>query len=199
MKAARPGRGQDVASPPDDRGLPPNVQRVARLEEEQLRARSISERIAAAVTRAAGTAIFAIAHLVWFTVWIVINGKWAHGIEPFDPFPFNLLTMVVSLEAIFLSIWILISQNQMTRQGERRAHLDLQINLLAEQESTATLRIVQDIAAHLGVGDRASRGDPALVEETDIEQLVSRMDEALPDAPATSASEPPRPGGMTSP
>ena len=116
-----------------------------------------------------------------------------------DPFPFNLLTMLVSLEAIFLSIWILISQNQMTRQAERRAHLDLQINLLAEQESTATLRIVHDIAEHLGIGDRASRRDAALVEETDIEHLVSRMDEALPDTPGTSPSEPPRPGGMASP
>ncbi len=192
MRAAQLGRWPDVASATDESGLPLNVQRVAKLEEEQLRARSISERIAAAVTRAAGTATFAIAHVVWFTVWIVVNSKWARGIERFDPFPFNLLTMLVSLEAIFLSIWILISQNQMTRQAERRAHLDLQINLLAEQESTATLRIVHDIAEHLGIGGRASRRDPALVEETDIEHLASRMDEALP-------SEQPWPGGMASP
>jgi len=202
MRAAQLDRWPDVASATDESGLPPNVQRVAKLEEEQLRARSISERIAAAVTRAAGTATFAIAHLVWFTVWIVVNSKWARGIErfdPFDPFPFNLLTMLVSLEAIFLSIWILISQNQMTRQADRRAHLDLQINLLAEQESTATLRIVHDIAEHLGIGGRASRRDPALVEETDIERLASRMDEALPDAPGTFPSEQPRPRGMASP
>ena len=202
MRAAQLDRWPDVASATDESGLPLNVQRVAKLEEEQLRARSISERIAAAVTRAAGTATFAIAHLVWFTAWIVVNSTWARGIErfdPFDPFPFNLLTMLVSLEAIFLSIWILISQNQMTRQADRRAHLDLQINLLAEQESTATLRIVHDIAEHLGIGGRASRRDPALVEETDIERLASRMDEALPDAPGTVPSEQPRPGGMASP
>lgn len=202
MRAAQLDPWPDVASATDESGLPLNVQRVAKLEEEQLRARSISERIAAAVTRAAGTATFAIAHLVWFTVWIVVNSTWARGIErfdPFDPFPFNLLTMLVSLEAIFLSIWILISQNQMTRQAERRAHLDLQINLLAEQESTATLRLVHDIAEHLGIGGRASRRDRALVEETDIERLASRMDEALPDAPGTVPSEQPRPGGMASP
>jgi len=202
MRAAQLDRWPDVASATDESGLPLNVQRVAKLEEEQLRARSISERIAAAVTRAAGTATFAIAHLVWFTGWIVVNSKWARGIErfdPFDPFPFNLLTMLVSLEAIFLSIWILISQNQMTRQADRRAHLDLQINLLAEQESTATLRIVHDIAEHLGIGGRASRRDPALVEETDIEHLASRMDEVLPDAPGTVPSEQPRSGGMASP
>jgi uncharacterized membrane protein len=206
------GRWPDVVGATDESRLPPsglapsglpsNVQRVAKLEQEQLRARSISERIAAAVTRAAGTATFAIAHLVWFTVWIAVNGKWAHRIEPlepFDPYPFSLLTMLVSLEAIFLSIWILISQNQMTRQAERRAHLDLQINLLAEQESTATLRVVHDIAEHLGIGDRASNRDAELVEETNIEHLVSRMDEALPDTPGASPSEPPRPGGIASP
>ena len=192
MRAAQLDRWPDVTSATDESGLPLNVQRVAKLEEDQLRARSISERIAAAVTRAAGTATFAIAHLVWFTAWIVVNSTWARGIErfdPFDPFPFNLLTMLVSLEAIF----------QMTRQADRRAHLDLQINLLAEQESTATLRIVHDIAEHLGIGGRASRRDRALVEETDIERLASRMDEALPDAPGTVPSAQPRPGGMASP
>src|SRR5882762_9170278 len=183
-----------------DHSLPiDNVRRIAKLEERQLQARSAGERVAGAVSRAAGTSAFAIAHLVWFTVWLLANSGLVRGLEPFDPFPFSLLTLIVSLEAIFLSIWILISQNQMTRQAERRAHLDLQINLLAEQESTATLRIVHDIAEHLGIGDRASRRNPALLEETDIEHLASRMDEALPDAPGTVPSEQPRPGGVASP
>ena len=174
-----------------------NVRQVARLEEEQLHERTASERIAGAVTRAAGTAVFAVAHLVWFTSWMLINSGRLARFEPFDPFPFNLLTMIVSLEAIFLSIWILISQNQMTRQADRRAHLDLQINLLAEQESTATLRAVHGIAQHLGVDPAMYLTDASLAEETDIEHLASRMDEAMPDPPGTSAMNPPRPGGMT--
>lgn len=186
-----------LSSGPNDAKLPSNVHRVAKLEEDQLQARSNSERLAGAVTRAAGTATFAIAHLIWFTVWILVNAGLVQRIERFDPFPFNLLTMIVSLEAIFLSIWILISQNQMTRQADRRAHLDLQINILAEQEATATLRIVHGIAQHLGVDPAKYRTDVALAEDTDIEHLVSEMDEALPDLPGTSASEPPRPGGMT--
>jgi uncharacterized membrane protein len=176
----------------DDSVVPSNVRRVARLEEQQLRARSTSERIAGSLTRAAGTATFAITHLVWFIVWIGVNAGWVRGLGPFDPFPFNLLTMVVSLESIFLSIWILISQNQMTRQAERRAHLDLQINLLAEQESTATLRIVRRIAERLDIERDRSPGDASLAEETDIERLVSKMDEALPDAPDASAEPPGR-------
>ena len=120
---------------------PDNDHRIARLEEEQLQARSLSERLAGAVTREAGTAIFAVGHVVWFAAWILVNTGCV-GLRPFDPFPFSLLTLIVSLEAIFLSIWILICQIQMTRQADRRAHLDIQINLLAEQEATATLRTV---------------------------------------------------------
>ena len=174
-----------------------NVRRIAKLEEEQLRARSSSERLAGVVTRAAGTAVFAVAHLMWFVVWIGLNTGRVARIKPFDPFPFNLLTMIVSLEAIFLSIWILISQNQMTRQADRRAHLDLQINLLAEQESTATLRTVQAIAQHLGVDPAMCRTDTSLAEETDLERLATKMDEVLVDVPGTAAVNSPRPGGVT--
>src|SRR5882724_12225643 len=171
-----------------DHSLPiDNVRRIAKLEEQQLQARSAVERVAGIVSWAAGTSAFAIAHLVWFTVWLLANSGLG-GLEPFDPFPFSLLTLIVSLEAIFLSIWILISQNQMTRQAERRAHLDLQINLLAEQESTATLRIVQSIAQHLGVDPDACRldADVSLSDETDLERLASRIDESVPEIPGLS-------------
>lgn len=180
---------------PDSRVLT-NVERVAKLEDKQLEARSTGERIAGTVTRAAGTAIFAIAHLVWFTAWIVVNAGLVDGLDPFDPYPFSLLTLIVSLEAIFLSIWILISQSQMTRQAERRARLDLQINLLAEQESTATLRIVQRIAQHLGIDPDACRADDPLAEETDVERLASKIDQTLPEIAGTPPSGPARPGGL---
>ena len=175
--------GQDVGArgPAVDR----NVARIAKLETQQIQARGLSQRIALAVTRAAGTSTFALAHLVWFACWIAINTGWVTGIRPFDPFPFNLLTMVVSLEAIFLSIWILISQNDMARQADRRAHLDLQVNLLAEQESTETLRLVKHIAARLGVSTGAA--DDTLDVETDLEHLASTMDEKLPEVSGQDA------------
>jgi uncharacterized membrane protein len=164
-----------------------NVARVAKLEADQINGRTVTERIAGAVTRAAGTAAFAIIHLVWFAGWIILNGALIRGIEPFDPFPFSLLTMIVSLEAIFLSIWILIRQNQMSRQADRREHLDLQINLLAEQESTATLRIVRRIAEHLGVDLAGCAADDALTRETNIEGVATAVDAALPEPAATSS------------
>jgi uncharacterized membrane protein len=168
-----------------------NVGHVARLEAEQIEARSVTERIAGLVTRAAGTASFAIVHVVWFGAWIAVNGGFIGRVEPFDPFPFSLLTMIVSLEAIFLSIWILISQNQMSRQADRREHLDLQVNLLAEQESTATLRIVMRIAERVGIDTTPYRTDDALTAETDLRRLATAVDETLPDPPAKASGLPP--------
>jgi uncharacterized membrane protein len=171
------------------RPVPKNVEQVAKLETQQVEARTLTERIAGAVTRAAGTATFALAHLAWFLAWIVLNSGLVRRVRLFDPFPFNLLTMIVSLEAIFLSIWILISQNQMSRQADRREHLDLQVNILAEQEATATLRIVRRMAEHLGLD--ISDANVSLEQETNVEHLAAAVDEALPDSPGTSGDLPP--------
>ena len=156
-----------------------NVARVAKLEADALDARSVSARCATGLIRVAGTTTFAAIHLVWFVVWIAVNTGLVSGMRPFDPYPFNFLTLVVSLEAIFLSIWILISQNQMERLADRRAHLDLQINMLAEQESTAAIRMLQRISAHLGVKPDDTV-DKALAEETDVERIVTAIDQTVP-------------------
>lgn len=73
------------------------------------------------------------------------------GIHPFDPYPYQFLTFVVSLEAIFLSLFILMSQNRATRQTDARSQLDLQINLLAEQEATKMLQMLQSLCKHQGL------------------------------------------------
>ena len=169
---------------------PTNVEQIARLEAEYLQARTGAEQIAGVVTRAAGTATVALLHLVWFAGWIAVNLGLV-PLRPFDPFPFNLLTTVVSLEAIVLSICIMISQNLMARQADRRAHLDLQVNLLAEQESTATLRIVRQIAEHLGMDLSKCFPDQSLTSETDVERLAAAMQEALPDDAGNPAPKQP--------
>lgn len=159
-----------------------NIQKIADLEAENLNRRTLSERIGDRMVTLAGSGWFAFAHIVWFCVWIAVNRGWIRGIAPFDPYPFNLLTMVVSLEAIFITIGVLISQNRMARQADRRAHLDLQINLLAEQESTATLRLLGLIAERLGI--KFEQGVPeeraTLEAETDIKELVTELDKKLP-------------------
>jgi uncharacterized membrane protein len=156
-----------------------NVARVAKLEADALGARSLGARCATSLIRFAGTTAFAAIHLVWFVVWLTVNTGLAPGIRPFDPYPFNFLTLVVSLEAIFLSIWILIGQNEMERLADRRAHLDLQINMLAEQESTAAIRMLQRISERLGIRSDDTV-DTALAEETDVERIATAIDERVP-------------------
>ena len=93
------------------------------------------------------------------------------GIEPFDPFPFSLLTTIVSLEAIFLTLFVLISQNRMSREADKRAELDLQVNLLAEKEATMILRMLQEISGHLGLSGEANKDIEELLKETKVEEF----------------------------
>ena len=112
------------------------------------------------------------------------------GIRPFDPFPFPFLTMTVSLEAIFLALFVLASQNRLARQADKRSHLDLQIDLLAEREMTAVLQLLQDIARHLDVQTTVTPEQLRdLMKKTDLRRLTNRMEElAEPATPAASTA-----------
>src|SRR5437868_15028272 len=128
-----------------------NVEAIARLEEEALLSRSFAERVSDAVVKAIGSASFLAVHVTWFALWVAINLGWARPLPVFDPFPFGILTLAVSAEGVLLCIFILISQNRMTRQADRRAQLDLQVNMLSEQELTLMLQIQQRLCDKLGV------------------------------------------------
>jgi uncharacterized membrane protein len=114
-------------------------------------------------------------HVICFGGWILINS--VPGISHLDPFPFTFLTLVVSLEAIFLSTFILISQNHDTKISERRNHLDLQINLLSEQENTRMLAMLSAIAAKVGAEVPDDPHSQALREETTPEKLVAQIEQ----------------------
>ena len=153
-----------------------NVQAMRELEEAAKARRTGADRAAAAIARFCGSMPFVWIHVALFAGWIAYNAlPW---FKPFDPYPFTFLTLVVSLEAIFLSTFILISQNYDMRIAERRNQLDLQINLLAEQENTKALQMLERIARKVGahVGD-----DPqvrALEEATRPDTLVEQIEEA---------------------
>ena len=127
-----------------------NVHKIIKYRREAERQMGLQDRIADVLTAFSGSMAFAYLHAVWFVVWIVINQGWT-PIHKFDPFPFGLLTLIVSLEAIFLSTFVLISQNRQALISDKRADLDLHINLLAEHEITRILKLVDAIADHLGV------------------------------------------------
>jgi uncharacterized membrane protein len=107
------------------------------------------QRFADALTRAASSAWFFTFHIVWFTTWILWNVG-VLGLRPFDPFPFGLLTMVVSLEAIFLSTFVLMAQSRESSIAELREELTLQVNLKMEREVTKTLQLVAGLYTRLG-------------------------------------------------
>jgi uncharacterized membrane protein len=151
-----------------------NVLAVAAMERAGRAERTRAHRVVCRVAAWSGSIPFLWLQLVGIAAWIAFN-SWP-GLPHIDPFPYVLLTLVLSIEAIFLSVFILISQNEETRLTERRDALDLQINLLAEQEGTQALRMLHQIGAKLGVQfdvdahikelERATRPD-ALAEEID--------------------------------
>ncbi|HWO01565.1 MAG TPA: DUF1003 domain-containing protein [Blastocatellia bacterium] len=147
-------RSDDQAVQPKTPGLSDvvgeNIAEIVKMRAEQERRKNSEERLADLLTLFSGSMMFVYVHAVWFGLWILFNVGWLGG-TPFDPFPFSLLTLIVSLEAIFLSTFVLISQNHAGAIADKRADLDLQINLLAEHEVTHLLALVDAIADHLGV------------------------------------------------
>ncbi len=128
-----------------------NVEVVARLDEVAKAKRTPTDRVVDAITDFCGRMTFVWVHVAWFGVWIGLNV--VHGVKHFNAYPYQFLTLIVSLEAIFLSTFILISQNRQNRLAERRNHLDLQINLLSEQENTKMLMMLEAIMHQLKVPD----------------------------------------------
>ena len=157
-----------------------NVKTIMRLERKALRRRSTLTRVADALTGYAGSPPFVVFHVIWFTTWILINVSLIPGIKAFDPYPFGFLTMVVSLEAIFLSLLVLMTQNRMTREADKRSHLDLQINLLAEQQGTMILGMLQKLCAYHGLEQDSGEVLREMIEETDVHQLAKTLEEKLP-------------------
>jgi uncharacterized membrane protein len=169
--------------------LEENVEAIKRWEQSLLHARSRAEQLSDWITATAASGPVLAVHVVWFTLWIAANCRLLPGVAPFDPFPFPFLTMTVSLEAIFLALFVLASQNRLARQSDKRAHLDLQIDLLAEREMTAVLQLLQDIATHLNV--KATVTPEQLrdfAKKTDIHTLAEKLED-FPDVGANGHAQ----------
>jgi uncharacterized membrane protein len=152
-----------------------NIRTIIHLRTKAARERSLQGRIADAITSFSGRMVFAYVHIVWFGIWILLNAGW-FGVRAFDPFPYGLLTMVVSLEAIFLSTFVLISQNRLGEETERRADLDLHIGLLTEHELTRVLQMLDAIQDKLGIVDHANSDLADLEMETKPEDVLAEIE-----------------------
>lgn len=154
-----------------------NIRAMRKLEELASAKRTLADRVAEFVAQFCGSITFVWIHAVLFAAWIGWNvlPKLPH----FDPYPFTFLTLCVSLEAIFLSSFILISQNYEMRITERRNQLDLQINLLAEQENTKMLQLLDRMARKMGLYEEDDPEVQVLEQATRPETLARQIDDSL--------------------
>jgi uncharacterized membrane protein len=114
--------------------------------------RSFEDRLASTITDFAGSMRFVYIHVIWFALWVVLNGGLLLAMElrftSWDPFPFGLLTLLVSLEAIFLSTFVMIAQNRLSAVADMRAQTDYEVNVRAEAEVAKILALVQSLVEH---------------------------------------------------
>jgi uncharacterized membrane protein len=160
----------------DDDPAATNIEAVATLERESRQHKSRFDRVIDGVRGWASSPMFLITHLIWFGAWALINVSY----PAFDPFPFSFLTLIVSLEAIILSGFVLMAQDRMTKEADRREHLDLQVDLLAEQELTAILNVVSAIAERSGIDVKAEVPEiDRLRARTDVHKLATSLERQL--------------------
>jgi uncharacterized membrane protein len=152
-----------------------NIRTIIRLRLKAARERTVHDRIADSVTSFSGRMGFVYVHIVWFGLWILLNTGRV-GVRTFDPFPYGLLTMIVSLEAIFLSTVVLISQNRLSGEIERRADLDSHIGLLTEHEVTRVLQMLDAIQRKMGIDDDESSELADLEMETKPEDVLAEIE-----------------------
>jgi uncharacterized membrane protein len=156
-----------------------NIETLLELRRQADACRSLQDKVADWITRFSGSMLFVYLHVIWFALWVIINEGWLERfhLQPFDEFPFGLLTLIVSLEAIFLSAFVLLSQNRQGEIADERADLDLQINLLSEHEITRILSLVDAIAIHLRLDEAKDPEIEELKQEVKPDLVIREIDE----------------------
>ena len=164
---------------------PPEIPRseaIAKLEEEALNRRTVAEHASDAIVKSIDSTPFLLLHVLLVGIWSTVNLDLIPGIKAFDPFPFGILALLLAAESVFLTIFVLISQNRMSREAERRSHLDLQVGMLAEQELTVMLQMLQKLCQHAGVDVKSSDQQvQRFSETTDVQKLASELKDKLPE------------------
>jgi uncharacterized membrane protein len=154
-----------------------NIRSVAEMESALEERRTVVDRIADLIGGFSGSMTFVFLHMCWFLAWFLINTGMIPGVKRFDPYPFILLAMIVSVEGVLLSTFVLMKQNRMQKRIDVRDQLDLQINLLSEKEITKTLQLLRAIADKLEVVPNPD-DDQELQEmssTTSVDQLAEKV------------------------
>jgi uncharacterized membrane protein len=165
-----------------------NIETMDEHRREADESRGFQDHVADWITHFAGSMAFVYFHVVWFTSWILINFG-IGGLPAFDPFPYGLLTTIVSLEAIFLSTFVLVSQNRQAQVAEQRAELDLQINLLSEYEVTRILSLVDAIAKRVDAGVSEDEELKELEEDVKPKEVLHELESRMNGKEKTPAND----------
>ncbi|MBW9117359.1 DUF1003 domain-containing protein [Rhizobium cauense] len=176
---ARAGSGDDSPTTAAADGLNPalarNIEAIARRRQRTQESASLQERAAAAISRFAGSMLFVYIHIAFYTLWITANLGLIPWLPPWDP-SLVILAMQASVEAIFLSTFVLINQNRMAAEDDLRADLDLQVSLLNEHETTRLITMVEAIARKLEVSTEADGEVTELKKDVAPEAVLDHLE-----------------------
>ena len=171
-----------IDTAPDEKGrmtkvVERNIKALLKRKQEEDRGRKAEDKVADAITRFAGSMPYVYIHIAIYGTWAIWNLGWL-GIAPFDP-TFVVLAMIASVEAIFLSTFVLISQNRMAAQADKRAELDLQVSLLAEHEVTQLIKLVRAMARKMEVQESQDPEIDELAKNVAPEKVMDTMEKQL--------------------
>lgn len=157
-----------------------NIEIIKKIEEEFNSHRSLGDFIGDSIGGVASNIAFVLINLIFIATWIAINSDYFLRVEAFDPYPFGLLSLIITSESVLLFMLVLIKQNRMTRRAEQRSHFSLQLTMLVEQELTKVLQMLEKVSVSTGVSASQDSQAKALSEETHLETLAEKLDEAFP-------------------
>lgn len=168
------------AQPQNERPL--SSQRVIRsLKAKADAKRTVSEKMADWLTSSSGSMTFLFMNVLWFAAWIIINLDFIPGIKSFDPFPFGLLTMIVSLEAIVLAVVVLISQNRAAKIDDLREEVDLQVDIITEEELTKLMEMVSALMKKQGMDIAKDAAMQEMLKPTDMKRIQKILEREVID------------------
>jgi len=156
-----------------------NIETITQVEQRLLGSHTRIERVGERIAKFFGSLGFIAAHAVAIPVWIALNVGIVPGVGAFDPYPFPFLGLLVGVEFIFLTAFVLMNQTLQSRRQEQWGHLNLQVCLLTEQEVTKNMQMLQMVCEHLGL--EKARADPEskdLVQAMTVTALVDEIEKA---------------------
>ena len=161
-----------------------NIRSVARVERMHEEGKDAIDHVGSAVGAFVGSKISIGLHLLWFSLWLLINTHCIHGVRAFDPFPCPILSTIVAIEAVMLSTFVLFKQNHMQQRTDHRDQLNLQMVLLTEKELTKALQLLRAIAIRMEITE--SVGDAELAEMSQVTSVGTLAERILTDLPPPS-------------